>query len=359
MKNYEVMNKDTVTAIWQDDQLSVNDHNLLPLFLTYYSDANKWLVSRAVDSRRANSRLLKKALRLSKKDDLSTVIKANGATITDTYWIRPIGSTTTYEEICFDAESFKKLSAKAASNIALKGNYQSFNYVASHTSPHSPELTNIGSYEKCWKNIDGQWWMYKKATPLEIFTEVFISKLCDKLGIKAAIYEKGEKCVKSLDFTDGAMVCFEPASSFMNDTEDYEAVIGALEDLCPWGISKYIQMIFIDALIANPDRHTGNFGLLRDPDSGDILDFAPLFDHNMALIANGYPHITGKSDMLISLFADVIHNHPEYEKAIPNLTRDMIASSIQATNMNVRSKVVEDYVYTRYELIMQEISKPR
>lgn len=357
MKDFEIMNKNTVTAIWQNNHLTVVNLQLLPLFLVHLSDANRWLESRAVDSHRANSRLLKKALRLSEKDDVSTVIQANGATITDTYWIRPIGSTTTYEDICFDTDYFKKLSAKAASNIALKGSYPSFNYVASHGSSHSPELTNIGSYEKCWKNIDGNWWMFKKASAFEIFSEVFISKLCNHLGIKAAIYEKGEKCVKSLDFTDGAMVCFEPAVTFMNDTEEYEAVIAALEDLCPWGISKYIQMIFIDALIANPDRHTGNFGLLRDPDSGDILDFAPLFDHNMALIANGYPRNPGKSDMLISLFAEVIHDHPQYAKEIPELSREDIASCIKATNMNVRAKFIEDYVYARYELIRDAIAK--
>jgi len=67
----------------------------LPLYLKRVHDANAWLESRAIDSHRANSRLLKKALQLKEKDDISTVLHVNGATITDTYWIKPLDSDLT------------------------------------------------------------------------------------------------------------------------------------------------------------------------------------------------------------------------------------------------------------------------
>lgn len=355
MANYEIMNKNIVTAVWNNNELTVIEQELMPLFLKKVSNADLWLESRAIDSHRANSRLLKKALRLAEKDDISTVIRANGATITDTYWVRPIGSTLNYEDISFDKEYFNKLTVKAASNLALTGNYQSYNYVFSHKSANSPELTNIGSFEKCWKLIDGKWWLLKKATANEIFTEIFTSRLCDRLGIHAATYEKSEKSVKSLDFTNGAMVCFEPAVSFMGENEEYEDVITALKDICPIAIEDYVKMIFIDALIANPDRHTANFGLLKDPDTGKILGFAPLFDHNMALISHGYPNSLGKSDMLITLYAEVIRKHPEYRQYVPVVTREVISETIKEVGMNVRSKFIEDYVYSRYELIQAAI----
>ena len=48
-------------------------------------------------------------------------------------------------------------------------------------------------------------------------------------------------------------------------------------------------MIFLDTIVANPDRHTNNFGLLRDTNTGMLMSLAPNFDNNMALIARGYP----------------------------------------------------------------------
>ncbi|MHB1152228.1 MAG: hypothetical protein ACYCWE_15970 [Eubacteriales bacterium] len=94
-RNYEIMTKDMLTAIWQNGTPGVLNDILLPLYLRRISNADMWLETRAIDSHRANSRLLKKALRLQEKDDVSTVIHVNGATITDTYWIRPIGSDLT------------------------------------------------------------------------------------------------------------------------------------------------------------------------------------------------------------------------------------------------------------------------
>lgn len=71
-----------------------------------------WLKTRAIDSHRANSRLLKKALRMVEKDDISTVVYVNAAKITDNYWIRPIGSDLVYSDIRLDSDFFLTLHSK-------------------------------------------------------------------------------------------------------------------------------------------------------------------------------------------------------------------------------------------------------
>ena len=219
-RNYEILSGDTLVAVWENNKLSVIDEALLPLYLKKVQNADLWLETRAIDSHRANSRLLKKALRLVEKDDISTVIHVNGATITDNYWIREIGSNLTYNDVKFSDDYF--------SNLALKGNYDSFNKVANSKRSKTPELTNVGSFEKCWKLRDGKWWMYKKATHDEMFSELFVYELGKALGMNMAVYERGEGCIKSLDFTDAAIVNFEPASTFMGDNEDYSEVVIAL-----------------------------------------------------------------------------------------------------------------------------------
>ncbi len=342
-RSYEILSGNTLVAVWDKNTLVIKNEDLLPLYLKRVHNADMWLETRAIDSHRANSRLLKKALRLSEKDDISAVIHVNGATITDNYWIRPIGSEITYDDVRFTDDYF--------SNLALKGTYNSFNRAANSKLSKTPELTNVGSFEKCWKLRDGKWYLYKSANPSEAFSELFVCELGIALGMNMASYERGEKCVKSLDFTAGAEVNFEPASSFMGDNENYSDVVKALERLWPDAIPDYIRLIFMDTVCANPDRHTNNFGLLRDINTGKLLGLAPNYDNNMALIARGYPAKPKASDMLITLFNELMKEYPEYKKYIPELSEDTVREVISEIGMRVKAKEVVDLVMRRFELI--------
>ena len=344
IRNYEIFSGEILVAVWNDNVLTVVNADLIPMYLNYNQDADRWLASRAIDHRRPNSRLLKKALRLVEKDDISSVIHVNGAKITDNYWIRELGSELTYSDVKFSDDYF--------SNLALKGNYDSFNKAANSKRSKTPELTNVGSFEKCWKLRDGKWWMYKKASHDEMFSELFVYELGCALGMNMAVYQRGDACIKSLDFTEAASVNFEPASTFMGDNEDYIDVVKALEKICPNAIPDYIRMIFMDTICANPDRHTNNFGLLRDTQTGELIGFAPNYDNNMALISRGYPSKSGSKDMLISLFNELIEEYPIYRSCIPEVTEEMVRVAIAKVNMKVRTQVVVDLVVGRYKQII-------
>lgn len=342
-KSFEILSADTVVAVWKDGELTIVNDALLPLYLKRISNAEMWLESRAIDSHRANSRLLKKALRLAEKDDVSTVVHVNGATITDNYWVRPLGSDLSYADVKFDNDYF--------SNLALKGTYDSFNRAANSKHSRTPELTNVGSFEKCWKLRNGKWWMYKRANHNELFSELFVCELGKALGMNMAHYERGQGVIKSLDFTDSAKVNFEPASTFMRDNEDYEDVVSELQRLCPEAIEDYVKMIFLDTVVANPDRHTNNFGLLRDTTNGNFIGFAPNFDNNMALIARGYPKKSTSKDLLVQLFNELVEAHPEFKKYIPDIEEETVRTVVDNLNMKVKRQEVIDIVMSRYNLI--------
>ena len=172
----------------------------------------------------------------------------------------------------------------------------------------------------------------------------------EALGMNMAIYERGDKCVKTLDFTDGKYN-FEPASSFMDDNDDYEDVIAKLQEICPQALPDYVCMIFLDTIVANPDRHTANFGLLRDTATGELLGLAPLFDHNMALIARGYPKAAKKSDLLIRLFNELIEHHPEYKEYLPKVSEEVIRQVIADLHMRVRTNDIVGLIMGRYGMI--------
>ena len=262
-----------------------------------------WLASRAIDAHRPNSRLLKKALRLAERDDISTVLSVHAVTVTDTYWIKDANSDLTWEDVRFKKDYF--------STLALKGDYSSFAVAGASRNAHTQELTNIGSFEKCWRLKDSVWWLYKQADALELFSEYFISLLGKRLGFDMAEYvpcsdyvRPKTRAIKTRDFTNGASVNFEPLYAIMGeDVENYIRTYNVLEQFGQDVASDYVSIVFMDALCANPDRHSFNLGVLRDVDTGKVLRLAPNFDNNMALIARGYPAKRAySSDILISDF---------------------------------------------------------
>lgn len=78
-------------------------------------DFTSWLESRAIDSHRANSRLLKKVLRLANRDDANTALAVNAVTITDNYWFKPDGENLTWADVISLAPNYDN-------NIALIAN---------------------------------------------------------------------------------------------------------------------------------------------------------------------------------------------------------------------------------------------
>lgn len=144
-----IMSGDRIIASIENSIIVSFDEKLIPLYLKRTKNVEQWLRDRSIDSTRINSRLLKKVLRISSYDELETVLSVNAATVTDTYWFKEKDSQLTFNDIRFSENLFD--------NLALKGDPNGFSLKPSRT----PELTNTGSFEKCWRLIDGNWWLYK------------------------------------------------------------------------------------------------------------------------------------------------------------------------------------------------------
>jgi hypothetical protein len=346
MINGFVMSRDNILAEVNDNKLNIVNDTLLPFYLKRTGDITGWLERRAIDTHRVNSRLLKRALRLGTLDDTELVLSVNGATITDTYWIKSTDSNLTYNEIRFKNNMFDKL--------ALSGDPDSFNLPYSRT----PELTNTGSFEKCWRLINGDWWIYKAGSPLEIFSEMFIYLLGREMGFDMAHYEIVDThTVRSLDFTrktaikcvvdydnasktqaDGNRFNYESAEGLMGDDEDY---IKNHTLFCHFSKEigeQYRQMIYLDTLCFNMDRHTQNYGVLRDVDTGKVLRLAPNYDNNIALFSRGVPRdLSREKDKLIELYKD-------FSNAVYTVKEEMVDSCFKKLNIMEFNRYKEDIV---------------
>lgn len=346
-----IMCGDIETAKINNEIVEPINFDLMPIYIQRTSDVRGWLESRAIDSHRTNSRLLKKALRLTNSHDIDVVLRVHAATITDNYWFKEAGTELLYDGIRFKDNIFDKL--------ALYGDPDSFN----QKSDSTPELTNIGSYEKCWRLCDGQWWLYKQGNDNERFSELFISLLGKRLGFNMAHYELEDGYIKSIDYTNNASVNYEPMSSFVGDDEDYQTSFNILHEISWEAAQDFVNMIYLDTICFNMDRHTKNYGILRNFRTGEVTGLAPNFDNNIALISRGYPkNIERSSDKLIELFCEFIENNEEaydmYSKIdTDSITKSLINELIGHTGFDVDREHICKFILNGCKLIQKRITK--
>ena len=314
----------------------------LPLCFQRGGDVADWLTHRAVDAHRTHSRLLKKVLRLKERDDISTALHFNAATIADNYWIRPEGSSLTWEQVRFHENDF--------ADLALSGKLSDF----SKTPSRTPELTNTGSFEKCWRYQDGAWWMYKAGTEAERFSELFVCALCKALGFPVAEYQNCAPYIRTRDFTGGKLN-FEPAAYLVGDDEDYETNYQTFLRFGQDIADQYVELLLMDTICRNADRHTYNYGLLRSQQTGKVLSLAPNFDNNIALISGGMDEGPRAPDLLTELLeafdaaTGAVTSYAAWHNT-PGLTPALIAQCCEATGLPVDVAYIQQFILAGWKM---------
>ncbi|MGV8907222.1 MAG: hypothetical protein ACOH15_11560 [Acetobacterium sp.] len=341
--NGYLMSQDTQIARIENNKIIAIKPSLMPLYLQLNGDLIEWLESRAIDRHRVNSRLLKRLLRLTTAEDAEVAMHVNASTITDTYWVYE-GSepALTYGDVRFSQNYFD--------NLALNGDPDSFNRANNQELMHSrtPELTNIGSFEKCWRIENGDWWLYKNGNTFEKFSEQFICELGRLLNFNMAHCELWEKGIKSLDFTNGAKVNYEPARSLVGEDIDYFANYNKIKKLNLHMAKEYLDILLLDTVCFNMDRHTENYGFLRDINTGDFISMAPNFDNNIALISRGYPSDkTRKNDLFIRDFIELFEQIG-VDYYLPVLHEEMIKTALSRVSIAVNADYIEQFISNGY-----------
>lgn len=140
----------------------------------------------------------------------------------------------------------------------------------------------------------------------EPYNEVIASEVFRRLGMDHVGYSltcSGRDVYSSCPaFTDKDRE-FVPARAIIRGCNrvqgqtPYEFVRDSMEAFGVGDCTVFLdRMICTDFIIANEDRHFGNFGVIRDPESLEIKGFAPMFDNGTSLgslsqtawIENGY-----------------------------------------------------------------------
>lgn len=111
-----------------------------------------------------------------------------------------------------------------------------------------------------------------------------------------------------------------------------------------------MKLIFLDTVCMNMDRHTKNYGVLRNPETGEIVKLAPNYDNNIALISRGYPRfIERNKDTLIDLFIELLEGNNEALRLfkdinVPVITDELIRKCISETPFDVDGDKISQFI---------------
>lgn len=348
-----LMYKDEAVAeIKKTELVKVFKKDLLPIIMLNESPGSFeiWLQTRVIDTHRTNSRQVRRRLSVKTEVPKEIVIKARAVSITDSYWLKWENENISYGEV-------RKSLSDGLNSIALYGNDNDVNFKATDITP---ELTNIGSFEKCWKLFGDEWYMIKKGSYKENFAEVLISNIAIELGFDAVKYvaiDEG-RLVKCRDFTNNAEVDFEPMYSFVRDYWEIDDCVKIINEL--GFINDFLNITFVDALCYNIDRHTFNFGLLRK--NGEILGLAPNFDNNLGLSGVLNDKALEKTWYSTAFIKNTyIPILQEYNYKMPQINLEKIKDIINATIIDFPTLVNEegfkDVVFNIIKVNYDELKK--
>lgn len=343
-----VMSGDIVVASIENDKVTVIDKEKCPYFLIYQSDnIQDWLADRAFDSTRGHSRTLKRVSNLIAKSDAEIALRFYGATITDNYWVKTSEKDSlTYDDVRYKTDQLFLL--------ALNGDSSDLNHKPEEIK--SPQFTVSGCLEKGWSLENGQWVLYKRDNPVEQFNELFVSDVSNALGVESVVYLPTASGVKSANFAD--KYNFEDMKGLIGEDgyADYSAVYDKIRVMFGEKAAiDYVKLIYVDAVCCNQDRHSKNFGILRDSKTGAFVSLAPNYDYNLSLFGDSVGVDTNKdayTDVFILDFCNLIEEK-DIDFTMPKLTQTELENATQRNAAHSMYKDAVRYVQQRQELICE------
>jgi len=193
-----------------------------------------------------------------------------------------------------------------------------------------PSLYVNGVLDKYWDNKGD---LIKIGKGIE--NEILAMQLCDACSVscnRIIIVPEGI-CIKN--FTNTNLMLEQADASGKFDSEDFTDL-----DVVEVFGEKGIEMLMIDAITANTDRHAGNFGFLRDANTGNYLGMAPLYDFDQVLGSNN------PNDVLVQDTLQVIEQFPIYRERAIHIAETAVAANLHPV-FSERAKVILDALRTR------------
>lgn len=295
MAKRTLMNTDTPVLTFDDESIELHSEQFLPYCLkdflatgaknAHITALRDFLAARTLSMSRTNAKVILNSAMLPQSlktpERLKIVYACRGVTMTDNFWIKNEGEVLKFSDVCLRKHRLSEISY----DIAILGKH-----VSATAEELSPDLMTEGMFPKYWHRENGTVSLWKTdKTEGQICTkaELEVSDILDTTNASHVRYRKEERDGRIFAVSDcftNDEVSFVPAQ----DIRDWCEHTG--QTFSEWIKDGYLEqfsnMCVTDYVLANTDRHFLNWGFLVDNKTNDIRCFAPLYDHNQALVAD-------------------------------------------------------------------------
>ena len=280
-------------------------------------ELNDWLKGRSIPASRAGIRDL--YARLGRESTEYLILKCYALSLSDHYWLRPIGSALNWSDVNFFENDFSRDVGEMLFGRE-PADKKRINLM-------SPDNTSEGWLKKKWIISDGKRKLVKGGSEpfrQEPFNEVIASAIMRSFGIShvpyTLMFDGGEPlsvCDNFLSVETELISAWKVFhSQVMRDSDsEFTHFLRCCDSLGITGVQNDIdKMLTLDYIIANEDRHFNNFGFVRNADTLEWVGFAPIFDCGTSLWHNSFD-IGGKRKC-----QPFIQNHEEQFKLVSDLS---------------------------------------
>jgi hypothetical protein len=270
-----------------------NNSDLLKAMTNNALVLENWMSNRVLSLSRDNAKQIYTMFGVSQSNDIRTRVKicimCKGISIMDSYWIKDDNETKTWEQVNIRRNHFSEIV-----DIALNGENPTIT-----TNAICPELTTKGLFRKAWiidKETNELYLLKsdKHINNINTHMEVLASHILDCFtNIEHVQYTGRIRNTKQGKiYVDKCKNFVTEQYSFIEAREVMEYCRVCNIDYASWALntfgSKFANIAVIDYIIMNTDRHDENYGFLMDNNNGLLVNMAPLFDYNLALVSDAF-----------------------------------------------------------------------
>lgn len=255
-------------------------------------------VARFISSRKIpqNRSFSKKIIEETGSDPFMGYIDISfGLSLNDSLWIVPEEKAyLNWEEANLYKNPFSERLQMVSFGLGYEGN-----------SPYkiSPEFTTNGMLKKCWIRENDKIFLLKSNSEtgfdftskhVEVFFEYYTSQIAKIFKPNSITYDivefNGEFCSKCQIFTTENRG-YLPITAFLTEEElkkgekilaDRSYFIEKAVSI--YGKENFEDLMLFDAIIGNRDRHLGNFGMIVNNKTFEVLNVAPIFDNGESIL---------------------------------------------------------------------------
>lgn len=161
----------------------------------------------------------------------------------------------------------------------------------------------------------------------------YLTRLCHIPCAKVTHYSKNSIIIENFTSKDIMLESAEVSGKLNPDDFDETDIINLFH-------LNGFRMILLDAIFGNGDRHAGNFGYLRDSNTGEYLIMAPIYDFDHALDA------TGTTDNLLLDAINISKSNKQYKDESTRISA-IIARHTSSKVFRKRASCILKHLYIK------------